>query len=62
MVNRERVVSKGQILDQVWDYDFAGNAGVVENYICYLRKKVDVVEPPLIHTVRGFGYVLRTQP
>jgi two-component system OmpR family response regulator len=62
IVNRERVLSKAQILDQVWDYDFAGNAGVVENYISYLRKKVDAVDPPLIHTVRGFGYVLRREP
>jgi two-component system OmpR family response regulator len=62
MANRERVLSKAQILDHVWDYDFAGNSGVVENYICYLRKKIDFTEPALIHTVRGFGYVLRTQP
>jgi two-component system OmpR family response regulator len=62
LANRERVVSKAQILDHVWDYDFAGNSGVVENYICYLRKKIDFVDPALIHTVRGFGYVLRTQP
>jgi two-component system, OmpR family, response regulator len=62
LANRERVVSKAQILDHVWDYDFAGNSGVVENYICYLRKKIDIVEPALIHTVRGFGYVLRTRP
>jgi two-component system OmpR family response regulator len=62
LLNRERVLSKAQILDHVWDYDFGGNAGVVENYISYLRKKIDSVEPPLIHTVRGFGYVLRTEP
>ena len=62
LLNRERVLSKAQILDHVWDYDFGGNAGVVENYISYLRKKVDTVDPPLIHTVRGFGYVLRTDP
>ncbi|MEA2704807.1 MAG: two-component system, OmpR family, response regulator, partial [Actinomycetota bacterium] len=62
LVNRERVVSKGQILDHVWQYDFGGSGGVVENYISYLRKKVDDVEPRLIHTVRGFGYVLRTEP
>ncbi len=59
--NHELVVSKAQILDHVWSYDFGGNAGVVENYISYLRKKVDAVGPPLIHTVRGFGYVLRTE-
>ncbi len=62
LVNRERVVSKSQILDHVWQYDFGGSGGVVENYISYLRKKVDDVEPRLIHTVRGFGYVLRTEP
>jgi two-component system OmpR family response regulator len=62
MLNRERVVSKAQILDHVWDYDFAGKSGVVENYISYLRKKVDADEPALIHTVRGFGYVLRRDP
>jgi two-component system OmpR family response regulator len=61
LVNRERVLSKAQILDHVWQYDFGGDAGVVETYISYLRKKVDVEgETPLIHTVRGFGYVLRT--
>ena len=57
----EQVVSKHQILDHVWEYDFDGNASVVENYISYLRRKVDAVEPRLIHTVRGFGYVLRTE-
>ncbi len=62
LVNRERVVSKSQILDHVWQYDFGGSGGVVENYISYLRKKVDDTEPRLIHTVRGFGYVLRTEP
>ncbi len=60
MINRERVVSKQQILDNVWDYDFEGNPSVVENYISYLRKKIDDGEPALLHTVRGFGYVLRT--
>jgi two-component system OmpR family response regulator len=62
LINRERVLSKGQILDHVWQYDFGGSGGVVENYISYLRKKVDDVGPPLIHTVRGFGYVLRQEP
>jgi two-component system OmpR family response regulator len=62
LLNRERVVSKAQILDHVWQYDFDGNASVVENYISYLRKKVDDGEPPLLHTVRGFGYVLRRDP
>ncbi len=60
--NREQVVSKQQILDHVWEYDFDGNASVVENYISYLRKKLDHREPKLIHTVRGFGYVLRREP
>jgi two-component system OmpR family response regulator len=62
LLNRERVVSKSQILDHVWQYDFEGTGSVVENYISYLRKKIDVVDPHLIHTVRGFGYVLRTEP
>jgi two-component system OmpR family response regulator len=62
LVNRERVLSKSQILDHVWQYDFGGSGGVVENYISYLRKKVDDVGPALIHTVRGFGYVLRREP
>jgi two-component system OmpR family response regulator len=62
LLNAERVLSKDQILDHVWQYDFDGKSGVVENYISYLRKKVDIVEPPLIHTARGFGYVLRTEP
>ncbi|WP_026316856.1 response regulator transcription factor [Actinokineospora enzanensis] len=57
--NAGRVVSKAQILDQVWNYDFNGEAGVVESYISYLRRKVDDAQPRLIHTVRGFGYVLR---
>jgi two-component system OmpR family response regulator len=62
LLNRERGLSKAQILDHVWSYDFGGNAGVVENYISYLRKKIATVEPPLIHTVRGFGYVLCREP
>jgi two-component system OmpR family response regulator len=62
LINRERVVSKAQILDHVWQYDFGGSGSVVENYISYLRKKVDDVEPHLIQTVRGFGYVLRQEP
>ncbi|MDZ7674019.1 MAG: response regulator transcription factor [Acidimicrobiales bacterium] len=62
LLNREQVVSKSQILDHVWEYDFDGNASVVENYISYLRKKVDDRDPKLIHTVRGFGYVLRSEP
>ena len=57
--NQGRVMSKAQILDHVWQYDFGGEGGVVETYVGYLRKKVDHVEPRLIHTVRGFGYTLR---
>jgi two-component system OmpR family response regulator len=59
LINADRVVSKSQILDHVWDYDFGGDAGIVETYISYLRKKIDVFNPPLIHTVRGVGYRLR---
>ena len=59
MINADRVVSKSQILDHVWQYDFRGDAGIVETYISYLRKKVDSYQPPLIHTVRGVGYRLR---
>ena len=59
LINADRVVSKAQILDHVWDYDFGGDAGIVETYISYLRKKIDIYEPPLIHTVRGVGYRLR---
>lgn len=62
LLHPEQVVSKAQILDHVWEYDFGGNASVVENYISYLRKKIDDREPKLLHTVRGFGYVLRTDP
>ncbi len=54
-----QVLSKAQILDHVWNYDFGGDAGVVETYIGYLRRKVDTVEPKLIHTIRGVGYTLR---
>ncbi len=57
--NTNRVLSKAQILDHVWDYDFGGDAHVLETYISYLRRKVDHVDPPLIQTVRGVGYVLR---
>jgi two-component system OmpR family response regulator len=57
--NPRRVLSKSQILDHVWQYDFGGDASIVETYISYLRKKVDVERPQLIHTVRGVGYVLR---
>jgi len=59
MRNPRRVLSKAQILDRVWDYDFGGQANVVELYISYLRKKVDAGRAPMIHTVRGAGYVLK---
>ena len=59
LVNAGRVLSRSQILDHVWNYDFGGDASVLETYISYLRRKVDSVDPPLIHTVRGVGYVLR---
>ena len=59
LVNQGRVLSKAQILDHVWQYDFGGDGGVVETYIGYLRRKVDHVEPKLIHTMRGVGYTLR---
>ncbi len=61
LLNARRVLSKSQILDHVWEYDFDGDANVVETYISYLRKKIDRVEPRLIHTVRGVGYTLRLQ-
>ena len=62
MRNPRRVLSKGQILDRVWTYDFGGRAHVVELYVSYLRKKIDAGRPPLIHTVRGVGYVLKEAP
>jgi two-component system OmpR family response regulator len=61
LVNQGRVMSKAQILDHVWQYDFGGDGGVVETYIGYLRRKLDNVEPRLIHTIRGVGYTLREQ-
>jgi two-component system OmpR family response regulator len=57
--NPGRVLSKRQILEHVWNYDFGGDGNVVESYVSYLRKKVDLSEPRLLHTVRGVGYVLR---
>lgn len=59
MRNPKRVLSKAQILDRVWNYDFGGQANVVELYISYLRKKIDAGRSPMIHTMRGAGYVLR---
>ncbi len=69
MLNPNRVLSKAQILDHVWNYDFGGEAGIVESYISYLRRKIDAIDgadgqkvAPLIHTRRGIGYVLRLAP
>ena len=59
LVNAGRVVSKAQILDRVWSYDFGGDGRIVESYVYYLRRKIDRCDPPLIHTVRGVGYALR---
>jgi two-component system, OmpR family, response regulator len=59
LINAGRVVSKAQILDRVWKYDFGGDGRIVESYVYYLRRKIDKTEPPLIHTVRGVGYALR---
>ena len=60
MRNPKRVLSKAQILDRVWSYDFGGRSSIVEIYISYLRKKIDTLGPAMIHTVRGVGYVLRS--
>jgi len=62
MLNSGRVLSRTQILEHVWQYDFDGESTVVETYISYLRRKLDNVEPQLIHTVRGVGYVVRVDP
>ena len=62
MLNPRRVLSKTQILDRVWHYDFGGDAHVVELYISYLRKKLDRGRAPMIHTVRGLGYILKPAP
>jgi two-component system OmpR family response regulator len=59
LTNAGRVVSKAQILDRVWSYDFGGEGRIVESYVYYLRRKIDKMAPPLIHTVRGVGYSLR---
>jgi two-component system OmpR family response regulator len=59
MRNARKVLSKAQILDRVWHYDFGGQANIVELYVSYLRKKIDVGRPPMIHTMRGVGYVLK---
>jgi two-component system OmpR family response regulator len=61
MLNPNRVLSKAQILDHVWEYDFNGDAGIVESYVSYLRRKLDpFTEEPVIQTKRGFGYMLKT--
>ncbi len=60
LANAGRVLTRNQILDHVWDYDFGGDARVLETYVSYLRRKVDCFEPSLIQTVRGVGYVMRT--
>lgn len=62
MRNPRRVLSKAQILDRVWNYDFGGRDSVVELYISYLRKKIDTGREPMIHTVRGAGYMLKAAP
>ena len=62
LINKGRVLSKAQILDHVWEYDFDGDGGVVETYIGYLRRKLDTTDPKLIHTIRGAGYTIRLQP
>jgi two-component system OmpR family response regulator len=62
MRNPRRVLSKAQILDHVWEYDFGGDGNIVETYISYLRRKVDQGHSPLIHTVRGVGYSIRPAP
>ena len=59
MENPNRALSKAQILDRVWSYDFGGQANVVELYISYLRKKVEAKWPPMIHTLHGVGYLLK---
>jgi two-component system OmpR family response regulator len=59
MINAERVVSKGQILERVWDFDIDGDSRIVESYISYLRRKIDAEGRPLIHTLRGLGYRLQ---
>lgn len=62
LVNSGRVLSRSQILDHVWSFDFDGETTVVDTYIGYLRRKIDYVEPKLIHTVRGIGFTLRAEP
>lgn len=61
LINSGTVLTRAQILDHVWNYDFGGDASVVETYISYLRRKIDTVAPKLLHTVRGVGYTLRVE-
>lgn len=60
LANAGRVLTRSQILDHVWNYDFGGDASVLDTYVSYLRRKIDRFDPPLIHTVRGVGYVIRS--
>jgi two-component system OmpR family response regulator len=60
-VNSGRVVSRSQILEHVWQFDFDGDSSIIESFISNIRKKVDRVDPKLIHTVRGIGYTIRTR-
>ena len=60
LLHQGRVLSKAQILEQLWQYDFNGDSNVVERFVSNLRHKIDVLGPPLIHTVRGFGYTIRS--
>jgi two-component system OmpR family response regulator len=62
MLNTGRVLSRPQILDHVWSYDFDGDSSIVDTYVSYLRRKIDHVEPKLIHTIRGIGFSLRVEP
>ena len=62
LMNCGRVLSRAQVLDHVWSYDFDGDSSVVDTYISYLRRKIDDVEPKLIHTIRGIGFSLRVEP
>lgn len=62
LINTGRVLERNQILHHVWGYDFDGDAGIVDTYISYLRRKIDFTQPRLIHTVRGVGFCLRAEP
>jgi two-component system OmpR family response regulator len=62
MANAGQVLSREQILDHVWNYNFTGDSNIVESYISTLRRKVDTAEPHLIHTIHSIGYVLRIPP